>query len=340
MEPVPREDDQHAQPCAIGLDVGGTKMAGAVVTHLGAVMTHETLPTQSERGPRAVVDDAFRLVERLMRQAVVQARRPAAIGIGVCELVDLEGNIVSDQTIAWRGWPIRDEFRALAPTFIEADSRAAALAEARFGAGKLFPTFLYVTIGTGIGSSLVIDGKPYCGARGSAGTLASGPISSLCSECGKLSQSVLEDTASGTAIAARYAKLTENRETINQSDSRFRAEDINAAADHGDAIARHVLETAGRCVGSLISLMVNMLDPHAVVIGGGLGTATGIYWESLQSTAREQIWSDTNRDLPIVRGALGPLAGAIGAATYALERLLAQDDSGATGSASAWEEQF
>jgi predicted NBD/HSP70 family sugar kinase len=86
--------------------------------------------------------------------------------------------------------------------------------------------------------------------------------------------------------------------------------------------------------------MVNMLDPHAVVIGGGLGTATGIYWESLQSTAREQIWSDTNRELPIVRGALGPLAGAIGAATYALERFREQDDSGATGSASAWEEQF
>jgi glucokinase len=314
-------DDRQADDCAVGLDVGGTKTAGAVVSRDGSVLTSETIPTQPHRGGESVADDAFHLAERLVIGAVERAHCPVAIGIGICELVDLNGNIASDQTIAWRGAPIREQFGKLAPTFIEADARAAALAEACFGAGRPFPIFLYVTIGTGIGSSLVIDGKPYPGARGSAGTLASGPMTTLCGECGKLSDSVLEELASGAAIANRYAKLARRSAISGETGTAFRAEDVHSAANRGDETARQVIETAGRCVGSLIGLLVSVLDPHAVVIGGGLGTAPGLYWDTLQFTARQQIWSDTHRDLPIVRGTLGPLAGAIGAATFAIERL-------------------
>ncbi len=313
--------DQDAQIGAIGLDIGGTKIAGAVVTHGGAAVVHETIGTQPERGGEAVADDSFQLAQRLMLRATRQGVRPVAIGIGICELVDLDGNIVSGQTIAWRGRPIRERFDKLAPTVIEADSRAAALAESRFGAGKDCPNFLYVTIGTGIGFSLVVDGKPYTGARGSAGTMASSPLSALCGECGKMTQSVLEDVASGSAVAKRYAQLAGAPGTGGQSEASFSAQDVLAAANQGDQIAREVLQTAGSCVGSMVSLLVNVLDPHAVVIGGGLGTATGLYWDTLESTARRQIWSDTHRELPIVRGTMGGLAGAIGAATVALERI-------------------
>jgi glucokinase len=306
--------------CALGLDVGGTKTAGAVVSDRGMVIAQETIPTQPARGGAAVADDTFHLAERLMSLAVERNQQPVALGISICELVDLDGNIASDQTVAWRDQPIHGRFGKLAPTFIEPDSRAAALAEARFGAGKDYPIFLYVTLGTGIGSSLVIEGKPYTGARGSSGTLASGPLSTLCSECGKLSTSILEDIASGLAIANRYVRHADVVETSSQSDQQVSAQTVLAAANQGDAIARQVLETAGHCAGSLIALLVNMLDPHAVIIGGGLGTAPGVYWDNLLSTARKQIWSDTHRDLPILRGTLGPLAGAIGAATFARER--------------------
>ena len=83
------------------------------------------------------------------------------------------------------------------------------------------------------------------------------------------------------------------------------------------ATAQQVIKSAGECIGSSIGLLVSVLDPHAVVVGGGLGTAKGLYWDTLMHTAREHIWSDIHRGLPIVQGSLGDYAAAIGAATIA-----------------------
>src|SRR5947209_3248578 len=105
--------------------------------------------------------------------ARVHGLEPATIGIGVAELVTPDGVVVSDATIRWKGLPIQERFQRLLPTCIEADVRAAARAEARWGAGAGLASFLYVTVGTGISSCLVLDGEPHHGARGLSGTFAS-----------------------------------------------------------------------------------------------------------------------------------------------------------------------
>ena len=99
-----------------------------------------------------------------------------------------------------------------------------------------------------------------------------------------------------------------------------RAEDVFAAARSGDPIAREVIETAGECVGATIGLLVNVLDPHAVVTGGGIGSAESLYWQSLEGAARRSIWWDTQSDLPIVRATFGEGAGVVGTAVAALGR--------------------
>ncbi len=164
--------------CAIGVDVGGTKIAaGLVAFPHGEVRARRQIATAPARGGEAIFADVLRLCEELTTAARAQDRRVDGIGIGVCELVDLDGNVVSENCIAWKNVPVREQLSKLAPACIEADVRAAALAEAMFGAGRPFKQFLYVTVGTGISCCLVLDGKPFTGAHGATGTMASSPLS-------------------------------------------------------------------------------------------------------------------------------------------------------------------
>ena len=167
--------DGEPELCAIGLDVGGTKIAGALVgLPAGSLSARRTIPTQPERGGRAVLDDALGLARELLEAAAAAGLTVTGIGVSVCELVDLAGNVTSGQTVAWDGLPVQAEFARLAPAVVESDVRAHALAEASLGAGP--PAVRFATVGTGISSCLVQDGRPYAGARGNALVLASSPL--------------------------------------------------------------------------------------------------------------------------------------------------------------------
>jgi glucokinase len=310
--------------CAVGLDIGGTKTAGGIIAADGRITLQETISTLSQRGGEAVADDAFQLAQRLTHQAEELGQVPTAIGVSICELVSREGTIVSDETIQWRGLAVERRLSRLKPTVIETDSRAAALCESRYGAARDFPIFLYVTIGTGISCSLVIDGQPFVGARGMTGTMATGPLTIMCSACGTLSAVVVERIAAGPAIRTRYNELAHSMAEGCES--------VLTEADRGNAIARDVILTASECVGSVIGLLVSVLDPHAVVVGGGLGSAAGLYWESLQAATRRHIWSPAHRQLPIVQGAYGNRAAMVGAALVALDRQPAGRDFDRNGS--------
>jgi glucokinase len=293
--------------CAIGLDVGGTKMAGGLIRLAdGVVLARCLVPTLPKRGGEAVLTDALSLAGNLIREAKEMDVDVAGIGVAVAELVDLQGIVVSSNTIAWRGIAVREQFARLAPTVVEADARAAALAETMFGAGGSFKTFLYITVGTGIGSCLVQDGRPYAGAHGLAGTIASSPMTSMCKDCGTTGEQVLEEFAAGPALAARFNQKRPGAAT--------RAEDVLAAVAAGDSDAISVVRSAGELLGSTIGLMVNTLDPEAVIVGGGLGLASGLYWDTFVASTRRHIWSDLNRELPILQARCGVDAGVIGAA--------------------------
>lgn len=291
----------------IGIDVGGTKIAGGVVNVVtGAISSRRIIPTAPERGGEAVLDDAVSLAADLRCAADRAGHVVTGIGIGVAELVDVQGTIQSNHVIGWYGLPIHERFAAIAPVTIEADVRAAACAEARFGTGRSFRTFAYITVGTGISSCLVLDGKPYPGARGNALVLASGPLDMTCSRCGARSRSILEEIASGPALASRYGGV------IGHAVSG--AEEVTAAAASGDPAAREIVESAGAALGNSAGLLVNILDPGALIVGGGLGVSGGLYWESLVTSIREHIWSSSTRELPILPAAFKGESGLIGAA--------------------------
>ena len=292
---------------AIGLDIGGTKIAaGIVLWPSGQILKKTILSTQPARGGEAVLKDTFNLANELYEFARGEKIEVQGIGAGVAELVDCHGNVTSSCTIDWSGRPIQEKLSEIVPAQIESDVRAAAIGEAVFGEGRGHPLFIYVTVGTGISYCLMQDGQPFKGANGNAITMASSPLTTECTHCGQKLRPVLEELASGPAIAKRFAqargdKSSESCETVFQ------------AALDGDQVARKILTSAGEALGVNVAFLVNVLDPGLIIVGGGLGTAGGMYWSAFEQSCREHIFADNSRSLPIVTAKLGVNAGVVGA---------------------------
>jgi glucokinase len=214
--------------------------------------------------------------------------------------------VTSGHCIDWRGWLLSERLSALGTVCVEADVRAAALAEALFGAGRPYQLFAYVTVGTGISCTLVQGGRPYAGARGNALVMGSSPLTSVCPRCGIEFQPILEEIAAGPALVRRYCQG--HRGVVGS------AEEVLRAAAAGDREAIGVVRSGARALGTSVGFLVNVLDPEAVVVGGGLGLAGGLYWDELIVSTRDHIWAPGTRGLPILPAALGEDAGIIGAA--------------------------
>ncbi|MGA3353815.1 MAG: ROK family protein [Acidimicrobiales bacterium] len=269
----------------VGIDAGGTKLAAAVVDPSdGRLIERREVPTYRHRGGAAVLEDCAGLARGLAAGFSV-----AAIGLGVPELVSLQGQIQSAENWDWRDGRWKPTLDAIAPVFVESDVRAAALAEARFGAGRTLSSFLYMTIGTGVSHCFVCGGSPWSGARGNA-VVTGAPL--------------VETVASGPALAARAGKP--------------RAEDVLASPGDEAVVAVSV-----SALGLELARLVNALDPQAVVIGGGLGLAPG-FREQIVETMRPAIYAEVTRGLEVLPGALGVHAGVIGAALVADDALAAQ----------------
>lgn len=302
---------------AIGLDIGGTKIAAGVVLWPSGEILHRTVvPTKPARGGEAVLKDTLDVARQLNERAQREGIEVAGIGAGVAELVDCDGNVTSSCTIHWRDLPVQQRLSEVAPAVVESDVRAAALAEALFGAGRGNRLFVYVTVGTGISYCLVQDGRPFKGANGNAITMASSPLTTSCTHCGAKLRPVLEEFASGPAIAKRFAQA---KKAETQAE-RGAAEEVFRAASNGDKTATEILTSAGEALGVSTAFLVNVLDPEMIVVGGGLGLAGGLYWEAFQKACREHIFADNSRGLPIVSAKMGIDAGLIGAAAVFVQQ--------------------
>jgi glucokinase len=295
------------QMTVIGIDLGGTKIAGGLVSlPSGKILAKEIIPTPTARGGPAVLGDLVALARRLHALATSLGLSVQGIGIGLAELVNLQGEISSEYLVNWRELPAKQVISEIAPTLFESDARAPALAEALFGAGRDFDNFIYLTVGTGIGFCLMLDGQPYAGAHGHAIMVGSGALTSQCERCGAKQDQVLEQFAAGPSLIHRY----------NQRTGRTLAEgqEVTAAAADGDPIAQEIVRSAGEALGNSVGFLINVLDPQAVIVGGGLGLAGGLYWDSFIASTRRHVWSEISRGLPIISAQLGSDAGLIGAA--------------------------
>lgn len=262
----------------VGIDVGGSKILAATVdVAAGEIVRELRVETPVSAGGAAVVEACAELARDLAPDGTV------AVGIGLCEFVDLAGRPTSAFTVDWRDVDVAGAFRGSAHVCIESDVRAAAMAEARFGEASRFESFVYLTVGSGVSYCLVLDGHPYAGARGNAIVVGAPPI---------------EQRSGGLALAARAG--VERAELVLSDPAR--ASLVDEAADE---------------LGLALAVLVNALDPEAVVVGGGLGLVDR-YRERLARAARAAIEHEATRELPIVPATLGPRSGVVGAALATL----------------------
>jgi glucokinase len=299
---------------AIGVDVGGTKTAlGLLDAGTRTLLARTVIPTGRERGGEAVLADIEQHVRALHAQARALGRRVAGIGVVVPENVNLAGQITSNAVIpGWHRLPVAATLGQIAPTVIDADVRAAAQAEATLGAGRDYGYHAFLTIGTGISYCAVAGGRPFAGAHGGALHLGTSVLAVLPDG----TELTLERQASGGALAQRYADL---------GGAATRTEEVLAAAAAGDAVAAAVLDAGARALGLGLALLLNMLDPEAVVTGGGLGSADTEYWTAACRYAR-QYGHEHTKSIPIVRGRLGADAGVIGAGLTGLRAATHDND--------------
>ena len=285
---------------AIGIDIGGTKIAaGLVDLATGRVERAIRIPTPVNRGGEAVLAACVALATELDRTNRLR------VGIAVPELVSQQGDIQSAYQFDWLDLDVAWAFNHR-PVTVASDVRAAARAEARFGAGTGARSLFYVSVGTGISSTFVLDGVPWAGARGHALVLSSGDLATIDPTSGEVVRSVLEEWAAGPAIVLRYEQAG--------GEAGRTTEQVLGLADTGDAIAAPLVSAVADALGSAVGQAVNILDPALVVVGGGLGLAGGTWWDKVVAATRRAIWSDQVRGLPMVRAGLGVDAGMVGAA--------------------------
>jgi glucokinase len=267
------------------------------------VLFRAVFPTRATLGAAQLRAQLATVLARLRSELGARVRFP--VGVSVPELVDLDGLVATDVVVPGLTGDLK-EWVEIGVESVESDVRAAAQAEARVGAGRGFPSFGYMSIGTGVSSTFVLDGVAWPGAHGAAILLGSGPFGPRLSPDGR--PYPLEELASGPAMVAAYRALGGHAGTAQEVLNRY----------DSDPLAAQAVVEAGSAAGHGAALLVNVLDPHALIVGGGLGCVDGPYWHCLEAAARARIWADAARRIPLLRSGLGPDAAAIGAALRVL----------------------
>ncbi|MGN9766387.1 ROK family protein [Micromonospora sp. SD12] len=309
-----RDRGAGADEAVAALDIGGTKTAAALVTGQGLVLDRITAATPGRAGASAVLATAADLVHRLRARA--PGTRVRALGVGSAGVVDSRtGRVLSatDVLTGWAGTDLAGRLRELTglPVAVINDVHAHALGEARHGPAAGHETMLFVAVGTGIGASFVVGGGVLAGAHSAAGHAGHQPspyAGSLPCTCGRLGH--LEAIAAGPGLAEEYARRTGRPVDDLRS--------VAARAEGGDDTAREVVRLGGAAVGSAVGGLVNVLDPHAVVVGGGVTGLGEPWWRALRDAVRRETLPGL-ADVPVLASTLGADAPLLGAASLAWE---------------------
>lgn len=305
----------------IGIDVGGTNVKIALVDE-GKIIYSNSVPTYAQMGYEYTVNNIKQAIKDLMKETETTAADIKGIGFDFPGQVDYKTGVVklAPNIPGWVNVPIAQMIEEAfhIPTRIDNDVRCAALGEMNFGAGKGCQNFVCITVGTGIGSGLVVNGQLVRGAANAAGEIGhiklqmkDGPI------CGCGDTGCLEAFASGPSIVAmaqdylKSGKSTKFREMAG--DGEITPYIVAKAAEAGDPVAKRIFTIIGEYVGMGLVSVINLLNPEKVIIGGGVAEAGDLLLEPIRKTVMERAMVVARESVEIVPAELGNSAGVIGA---------------------------
>jgi glucokinase len=314
---------------AVGIDIGGTKIAAGIIDESASIIARHVSKTHVGRPPAEVIAASVEAFQVVMAQAGLQTGDVSGLGVGFGGHVHGAAGLIltSSNLPAWDNYPLRDHLQEelRVPVILENDSNCCGWGEYRFGAGQGSDNMAYVTFSTGYGLGVVIDGKLYRGATGTAGELAhtvvhlDGPYCT----CGK--RGCLMAYASGLGISRMVCERLETgeetllRQLCGPYPERVAGETVAAAAQQGDRVAREVLALAGRYFGVGLSSVVQMFNPDRIVIGGGLAHIEEWLMKPCFAALYENIHPVLANSAQLVYSTLWEDAGLIGAASLVWE---------------------
>ncbi|MFW6296604.1 MAG: ROK family protein [Halothece sp.] len=290
-------------PEVIGIDLGGTAIKLGRFRQDGSCIESLTIPTPQPSTPEAVVNAIAATITQLKGNSI-------AIGLGTPGPADAEGRIakVAINLAGWQNVPLADwlEEKTGLPTIIANDANCAGLGEAWLGAGKRFNNLILLTLGTGVGGAIILDGKLFVGHSGAAGELGlitlnpNGPL------CNSGNSGSLEQYASIRAI---------RRETGKEP------AELGKLAQAGNTEALAFWEEYGRLLGAGLASLIYVLTPEAVVIGGGISASAEFFFPAMLAEIEQRVLLSSRIGLQVLTAELGNNAGMVGAAKLALQKM-------------------
>jgi glucokinase len=318
----------------IGVDLGGTNIVvGAMSADGEAMHAVRSEPTRAQDGADAVTARIARLIEDTIAGTMAEtgAQRRDFVGVGVGAPGPLDratGVVLITPNLGWKDFPLRDRISDAVglPTALDNDANCATLGEWWIGAAKGARHAIGITIGTGIGGGIILDGALYHGASGIAGEIGHTSIETNGRRCNCGNYGCLEAYASGTAIATRAREALAAGETsrltslVDGALDRITAQKVYEAAELGDAVALHVVRETARFLGTGIANLLNIFNPDVVVVAGGVTQAGEALFEPLRAEVRRRAFKPAVDVCRIVPGVLPGTAGVAGAVAAFLQQ--------------------
>lgn len=318
------------QKVIVGLDIGGTKILSGIITPDGRILARKKEPTRPLRSLGEILDGIGETIRELMHRTGVRPGDILGVAVGAPGPLDYRNGVIKDPpNLQWRDLPLRDELskRLGRQPWLDNDANLAALGEWKFGKSGFSRHLIYVTVSTGIGGGIIINGELYRGRDGGAGEFgrmkfetAAGAGSARVIRC-------LEELASGTAMAGQAKALQKlgGGQAIMEfcdPDAPVTAREIGLAARQGVPEALEIIAGAGRYLGMAIANLVNIFNPDRIVIGGGTGLGLQDLWaDQLQVGMEEGVSPALGQGLKIEFTTLGEDIGLLGCAAAVLHEL-------------------
>ena len=311
----------------VGIDVGGTNIvAGAMPEDGSAQIAMRTEPTRADQGADAVVDRIVLLAETVIAETIAAtgATRADFYGVGIGSPGPLDrksGIVILTPNLGWRDFPLRDRIseRVRMPASLDNDANCATLGEWWRGAARGAQNVVGMTIGTGIGGGLILNGQLYHGSSDVAGEIGHTTIDSNGRRCKCGNYGCLEAYASGPAIAERAREILQDYsdsillQLANNDPQQITAQTVYDAASRGDPIAREVVRDTAHLLGAGIANLLNIFNPEVVVIMGGVTYAGDALVAPLRAEVRRRAFPPAVAACRIVLGELTGTAGVVGA---------------------------
>lgn len=307
----------------IAIDLGATNIKIALVNSKGEISRKRIISTGGLKDKSAVISVVADSVQQIIASTRIPKRSFLGVGVGVPGLADVKKGLIHYlvNIKGWRGVPLKGilEKRLRLPVFVDNDVNVMTLGEAVYGAGKGYNNFICMTLGTGVGGGIVIDGLLYRGSTLSAGEIGHMPIEIDGPSCDCGGKGCLERYVGNKDIVRRtLLKLKEKKspiidKLICSNKSRLTPEILSQAASMGDKTAIEIWKETGYYIGIAMAGIVNLLNPELIIIGGGVACAGNLLFTQIRKTIRMRAMELPAHKVKVVPAALGENAGLIGA---------------------------